>query len=377
MNLRPHPVEVVMPGEFLKEELDARGLSQQELADILGRPPRVISEIIGGKRAITPQTAMELAEALNISAHSWLALENAFQLSRLRLEDNAVRRKAHLYETYPVRELLRRGWISASDNLDSLESRFCEFFDIKDPSQRPQLPHAAKKTHAQQEPTVEQLAWLFRVRQIAKNSSVPVYSHEKLRDCIRSLEKLRSRTESIGEVPCLLHRAGVHLIFVEPIAGARLDGACLWVGSRPVVGMSLRFDRIDNFWFVLRHEIEHILREDGKEVPILDSEVGSLDGEQSKAEKVANEAAAEFCFPQKVFKKYVEDASPFFAEESIVNLAAAHDVHPGLLVGQLQRHLDRYDILRKYQVKVRGLLVGKAPTDGWGITATTSSPRNL
>lgn len=62
MNARV-PAEVFPPGEFLREELEARSWTQQELADLLDRPPRLISELIAGKPAITPETAKGLGEA--------------------------------------------------------------------------------------------------------------------------------------------------------------------------------------------------------------------------------------------------------------------------------------------------------------------------
>ena len=57
------PAEVFPPGEFIKEEIEARGWSQVEFAEIIGRPPRLISELIGAKRAVTPETAKGLAAA--------------------------------------------------------------------------------------------------------------------------------------------------------------------------------------------------------------------------------------------------------------------------------------------------------------------------
>lgn len=78
-------------------------------------------------------------------------------------------------------------------------------------------------------------------------------------------------------MPRILAEAGVRLVFVEAMAGSKLDGACFWLtDDQPVIGMSLRFDRMDNFWFVLRHEIEHVLQEDGKDshAPIIDQCLG-------------------------------------------------------------------------------------------------------
>ena len=66
---------------------------------------------------------------------------------------------------------------------------------------------------------------------------------------------------------------GVRYIIVEGLPGGKIDGVCFWLDPRsPVIGMSLRFDRIDNFWLVLRHEIEHVLCGHGKSEPIIDVE---------------------------------------------------------------------------------------------------------
>src|ERR1700752_2554645 len=117
MNTRT-PAEVFPPGEFLREELEARGWTQQELADILDRPPRLISEIIAAKRAITPETAKGFADAFGTAAEYWLNLESQYQLSKLQRTGEAVAKKARLYTSYPVREMVRRGWIQESKSVD-------------------------------------------------------------------------------------------------------------------------------------------------------------------------------------------------------------------------------------------------------------------
>ena len=87
------PAEVFPPGEFLREELDAREWSQQALADILDRPPRLISELIAGKRAVTPETAKGLADAFGTSPDYWMNLESQYQLSKVKVpNDNVARR---------------------------------------------------------------------------------------------------------------------------------------------------------------------------------------------------------------------------------------------------------------------------------------------
>lgn len=368
MNARV-PAEVFPPGEFLREELEARDWSQQELADILGRPPRLVSELISGKRAITPETARGLADAFGTSAEYWMNLESQYQLSKVKTTDNQVARKARLYGKFPVREMLRRGWVRASENIDVLEQRFCEFFDIPQMDAQPVLTHYAKKTDVTMDVTPLQLAWLFRVRSMAVQQVVPPYSREKLLSAVERLKALLLAAEEARHAPRILAEAGVRLVFVEPIAGSRLDGACFWLADdKPVIGMTLRYDRIDNFWFVLRHEIEHVLQEDGRNDGdlIIDSDVGAENEALSECEIRANAAGADFCVPSAQLENFVARVQPYFSEQKVIAFAQRINVHPGLVVGQLQRKLNRHDFLRKHQIKVRACVLPFADADGWG-----------
>ena len=76
----------IPPGELLAEELEARGMTQLDLATLMGRPPKVISEIVRGRKAITPRTAIEIEQALGIAAIFWLRLEAQYRLALARQE---------------------------------------------------------------------------------------------------------------------------------------------------------------------------------------------------------------------------------------------------------------------------------------------------
>ena len=82
------PAETFPPGDFLKEELEARGWSQAEFAEIIGRNPATVNRIILGKAKITPEMAYLLEKALNIAAEYWLNLESIYQLAKVRREEN-------------------------------------------------------------------------------------------------------------------------------------------------------------------------------------------------------------------------------------------------------------------------------------------------
>lgn len=73
------PAKVFPPGEFLADELEARGWTQSEFAEIIRRPTKVVNEIIAGKKAITPDTAREFAAAFGTSPHYWMNLQTAYK----------------------------------------------------------------------------------------------------------------------------------------------------------------------------------------------------------------------------------------------------------------------------------------------------------
>jgi HTH-type transcriptional regulator/antitoxin HigA len=88
--------ETFPPGDFLREEIEARGWTQAKLAEVLGRPLQTVNAIINGKKAVTPQTAVELAAALGTSAELWMNLEQAYQLSRVEGPDPGIVERARL-----------------------------------------------------------------------------------------------------------------------------------------------------------------------------------------------------------------------------------------------------------------------------------------
>lgn len=365
--------EVFPPGEFLREELEARGWSQTELAEIIGRPVRLINELIAGKKAITPETAIQLGDSLGTGPELWMNLESQYQLSKVRSTDGLIARRAKLYERFPVREMIKRGWIEASKSIEVLEQQFLTFFEVDSLDAEIPFCHAAKKTDPKDLPSMLQLAWLCRARRIASELVIAPYAEAKLRQSLTRLSALLSAPEEARHVPRILAECGVRFVVVEPIPGAKIDGACFWLtDTQPVVALSLRLDRIDNFWFVLRHELEHVLQRHGQDRGyILDQDIEGANADQiSEEEAMANAAAANYCVTSEEIAGFIARVAPFFKEERVLLFAQRLNVHPGIVVGQLQRRLGRYDLFRKHQVKIRQFVTSSALTDGWGVVHT-------
>ena len=88
--------EVFPPGDYLRDELEARGWTQTEFAEIIGRPVAVVSEVINARRRVTPMTAKEIAAALGTSANLWMNLDAAYQLHITPDPDGRIAREAAL-----------------------------------------------------------------------------------------------------------------------------------------------------------------------------------------------------------------------------------------------------------------------------------------
>lgn len=368
------------PGEFIKQELEAREWSQRDLAFILGMTEQQLNPILSGKRAITPDMARLLGDAFDVPAEFFANLQKQFDLSRAKEPDPAIKLRAALQGFYPIREMIRRGWLEESDP-SLLELQFTRFFEARNLSDVPKFgsteaaPFAAKRTHYDDDPGPE-IAWLYRVRQVARTMKVPAFNRDKLRQLLPHLRRLVNDPDGISEVPGILAEAGVRLVVVEWLPGMKVDGVCTWLDDHsPIIGLSTLHDRLDNFWFTLRHEIEHILEGHGKTKAILDN-LEDIETNNARnivrEENIANAAAASFCIPPERMDSFFTRKEPFISERDVIGFAAIMEVHPAIVVGQVQHrrklnnHKTPYAFLRKYQVPIRKMLTATAMTDGWG-----------
>lgn len=369
--------EVPHPGEFIRDELEARGWAQRDLAYILGVKEQAINPIMSGKRGISPDMAQSLSKAFGISAEYFLNLQKAYELSTAREADPAIERRAKLQSKYPIREMIKRCWFEETQDISLLEAQVMRFFGTNSLDHVPGLAHNAKKAGDYSETTLLQWAWLYRVKQIAEEIVVPAYSEKKMRAALVEMERFLVDPEEIRNIPRILADAGVRFIVVETLPKANIDGVCFWLNAKsPVIGMTCRQDRIDNFWFVLRHEIEHLLNKDGQMDQLtseivdvdLDPEAQNLPDEEMRA----NSRASQFCADQDALDSFLIRKYPYMAERDTLGLARRLQRHPGIIVGQLQYKMavqykvNKYSWLSKHKVKIRQFLKGSATIDGWG-----------
>ncbi len=375
------------PGQYIDALLEERGWTNRILALIAGVDEGVVSKLVNGKKVVDAETALVLGEVFEVPAEHFLDLQKLYDLAMAKTRqrpDPGRSARAHLFGKLPVSDMIKRGWLEGVESVKNpklAETALARFFGVTRADEIEVLPHAAKKTEVFGAASPTQLAWLYRVKRIAHEMPASHFSPSHLESAIRELGSLRISSVAIRHVPRILAGCGIRYVIVESLPRAKIDGACFWLDERPVVGMSLRHDRIDNFWFVLRHELEHARLGHGRVAVMLDSD---LEGERAGTgesiageERAANAAAAEFCVPQKQLDAFVVRKNPFFADRDIVAFSRMLKVHPGLIAGQLQHRTGRYDRFREHQVKVRSVIIPNAMTDGWGDIAPLDYQGNV
>ena len=297
-------------------------------------------------------------------------MESSYQLSKVKGDgSNAVSRRAKLYEMAPIKEMIRRQWIQPTDNVDVLEKSVSAFLE---PAKK--LEYAARKSGAYDrdlEPS--ERAWLLRVKQLAEAMEVKEFSEMAFVSALNRLKTMLRDTDAVSQVPAVLAEAGVRFLIVETLPSTRIDGVCLWLNKQsPVIALSLRYDRIDTFWHTLLHECAHLKHGDALDNNVVvDIDIVGEDaqpaGERPPSEVRADEFAASFSIDKKELEGFIARVRPLFSKTRVQGLAAKLNVHPGLVVGQLQyRKMIPYSHSREMLSKVRHILTDVALTDGFG-----------
>jgi len=196
-----------------------------------------------------------------------------------------------------------------------------------------------------------QIAWVRRVEQVAASRHLGSFDAERLKKTLPEILSCASRDEDVVNVPRLLADAGVHFIVVSHLEKTYLDGAKLMCGNSPTIALTLRYDRIDSFWFTLLHELAHIIL--GHQGSYLDNlyEPDHVDGE----EREANRLASQWLLDPKAFKAFVKETHPYFSRSAITRFAASQKRHPGIVLGRL--HHEKFVDFKN----LRGMLVKVSP----------------
>ncbi|MDO8804487.1 MAG: HigA family addiction module antitoxin [Elusimicrobiota bacterium] len=329
------PARVARPGEVIALELEARGWTQKDLAEIMGRPLQAVNEIVNGNKQVTPATAHELAQVFGTTPEVWMNLETNYRLFAARKEAGSddIKRRSRIYSLAPVKELIKRGWIPNILDLDELEKNVCGFLGLTDINMTPSfgVPVSRRHSEAREPEGMAQIAVLMRARQLAKKHKVAKFNAARFKAAIPELLEFSKDVEGIEKLPVFFANLGVHLVIVPALAHSYMDGAVFYAGSNPVILLTLRYDGVDNFWFTLTHEVAHL---------VANHHGVHIDTNLEKpsnvvAEQTADKLASEWLLESATYEKFLSSSGHFYSRETVASYADSVKRHPGIVVGRL------------------------------------------
>jgi HTH-type transcriptional regulator/antitoxin HigA len=334
------PFVNIGPGEMLKEELDFLGWSQEDFASIIGMSLKGVNELLNDKTALTVETAKLIAKALGTSPEAWLALDAAFRLQVA--EETEREREAEGYASImrymPVREMVKKGWLAPFTSAKDLMTEVCQFWDRADADltflAKAKAPCFRRSRNREAYENYFALAWAQRARRIAVGSSLRTYDKAKARTLGTSIPELSMKPDGIMAFVKGLDKAGIGFLVQSHLQKTYLDGAAFFVASNPHIVYTGRYDRSDNFWFTMAHELAHVVlghvRRDGD---------GILDDLRDEAEGAKENATDILAREYMRVPKILEFCKPFkhyLSRDRIERCSDSLGLDPGIVVGALQ-----------------------------------------
>jgi addiction module HigA family antidote len=328
------PNYAVPPGETLLETIEALGMTQAELAGRTGRPKKTINEIIKGKAAITPETALQFERVLGVPTSFWNNLERNYQETMARLaEQERLQKQVQWLKEIPVTALTNLGWIRLFKNKVQQLQEVLNFFGVASP-ERWRKKWLGAKVSFRESPVFKShpgalASWLRRAELIAQKTHCKSFEATKFKKTLSRIRFLTAQPPEVfqKELIRLCAEAGVAVVFVPELPRARVSGATWWMANKAVIQLSLRYKRDDQLWFSFFHEAGHILLHGKKDVFIED------DNKNDK-EQEADNFAAEILVPQKELQQFLHSSNP--SKAAIKRFASELSIAPGIVVGRLQ-----------------------------------------
>lgn len=330
------PDVVSPPGETLQEVLEARGMSQAELAERTGRPKKTINEIVKGKAAITPETAIQLERVLGIPAEFWNNRERQYRESLARQEQHEyLARSSGWLDLFPWNAMEKRGWVAAHKGIAERTEQLLAYFAVASPDAWSEVWRSAapafKRSQAFQTNFAALAAWLRRGEILASRIEVSPFDSQRLEQLLPRARDLTRETQFTETLVRNCAACGVVLVFVPELPGTHVWGATRWLSpSRALVQLSLRYKTDDHFWFAFFHECGHVLLH-GKRDTFVESEEFPADAtKEAEADSFARNAL----IPEAALKSFLRRR--VFTSTAIRQFAFQIGIAPGLVVGRLQ-----------------------------------------
>ena len=321
------------PIDAIRFRMDQEGLTQRHLIPYIGSRSKV-SEVLSGKRPLTLSMMRALHSKLGIPAKVLLQDRDEGDLDEADID----------WERFPLREMIARGWIEGVANVrDQAEDALRRFFK---PLGSPKKVAALyRKTHLRSARKADEYAlaaWSARIaiRSLEDQPRVSYGPGTVDLEFMRSVAKQSWSDNGPALAQEFLRKHGIPLVVEAHLPRTYVDGAAILIQTdRPIIGLSLRYDRIDSFWYCLMHELAHIALHIEEGVTHFFDDL-DVSGKGDQREEEADRLAGEALIPEEEWKN--SPASRLRSPEAVAHLAKRLGIHPAIIAGRIRHEFKSF-----------------------------------
>ncbi len=347
------PFDATHPGTLLLDEINARDIKQKELAHELGVLPTFLNEIIKGKRAITADFAVLLEKALGIPADFWMRFQSQYDIDKAKIKEKNIR-KIELMETWnvikkyvPVNSFKKYGYIGHSLKTDIATINDIYQVNSLDGLVNTIAEHQAvafyRKSDKLQIEKNNMLAWSKLSEYEAAKINITEFNPDSIDQLKKELQLIFFENNNSKEkTKAKLQEYGIKLVYIPRFEKAPVDGFSFWSDSNPVIALTLRYKRIDNFAFNIFHELGHIelhLQEE-RERRFLDIYGAKND---DRFEKQADRYAQKSLISDNQWADLINNYLPL-DDEKVRDFANKYEINPAIILGRVCHEMDYYAV---------------------------------
>ncbi len=326
------------PIEAIRFRMEQQELTRKDLVPYLGSASKV-SEVLSGKRPLSLKMIRALNKNLNIPAEILLKDKDGMIPDELLSIE---------WSKLPIKEMYKRNWFgnfsgTLSDAKDRAEELSRDFIlPVSGNIRKPSLFRNNTRLHS----TVNEyslFAWVVQVLRIAQSINFPSkYDPINVNaDIMSDIVKLSYLTDGPKLAIEYLTKKGICFVCLPHLPQTHLDGAALrLVNGHPVIALTLRYDRLDNFWFTLCHELAHIILHFDVENDVYF--IDDFDIEGDKIEKEADKMAQNILIPNEIWQSF--ECADKISKSEILIASEKLRIHPSIIAGRIRRKTNNYRI---------------------------------
>lgn len=353
--------EMLSPGQFVQEALEAKNIRQKDLSLMLGKSASVINDIIKGKRSINAEIAILLEAVTDIRAMVWMNHQSTYVLQKAQQNAGITHRYNRIKDWFKIEPFINvsilKKQLGIKDTIEFVEE-LLSYARVNTAEEFCELPESImsmfRKSEKMQTDVRNLFTWTLMARHMSSEIHLPsTFELSQIDEISDQLNNIFYHNYQVEEkIKTVLNHYGIKYLKIKNFEKTPVDGYSFWDGDNPTIVVSRRYDRLDNYAFNIFHELGHIALhlKSNSSSNFIDA---NSSNEESKEEKEAND------FAQKRLRRGVQLdrmfsrwPTPFTAGSFLKELSFTYKINLGILIGQYQKYCENYTICRNLLEKI-------------------------